>query len=188
MRSLSQQHPNNPSGAQSDLHHQERQQLPRLNVRRLEESLPRPDTMAHQASRIPWSLLASSLGCLAVDDGEGLDLRIQEVADLRPHSETCFKQGSNLDKFVDGFLAALSKDSQAWSKNYSNPASRGTDDVVLNDDIVCRIIPTIQRVTPSLENCFGDTYKTCRGTIPHEQRKTSAFQRIAWTNGGREYL
>ncbi|MBE3049767.1 hypothetical protein IMZ48_46180 [Candidatus Bathyarchaeota archaeon] len=116
----------------------------------------------------------------AVDDGEGLDFRLR--------STSRFTQGSDLDQFIDAFLDALSKDSQSRSRDLCKQPSPGKGDVILDDDVVRRIGPTVRRIAPSFESCFGDKYQACRDIIPDEERKASAFQREGWTNPCGKFL
>ena len=136
--------------------------------------------MAQPTSKFPLGILISSLEWLAVDDGEGLD--------LRPRSTSRSIQGSDLDQFIDAFLDALSKDSQFRSRDLCKQPSPGNDNVILDDDVVRRIGPSVQRVAPSLESCFGGKYQACRDIIPHDERKASAFQREGWTNPCGKFL
>lgn len=122
--------------------------------------------------------MTSSLEWQTIDDGEGPDLRLKPGNLLRPRNR--FIRDSDLDKFVNVFLGVLSEDTQSRGNKYSKPTSPGTDDIVLDDDVVRRISPTVQRLAPRLERCFGDKYRECHVTIPREEREASAFQRNAW--------
>lgn len=138
--------------------------------------------MAHQASRIPWELLASPLEWKSAVRGKEPDLR----AHLRPESTA----SSDLDGFANAFLEALSSDAiSRYSAGSQTDILSGENDVVLDDDVVSRVSATVQRIAPGLlSKCFGDRYKGCRDAIPHRQRKASAFQQPKLINRCGEFF
>lgn len=140
--------------------------------------------MAHQAHNIPWTVLASQL-----------KWRL---------SNRCNKDATNFhwrfrddqDKQVNYFINAFARnvkdhadcERRKYSENDQGPPQR--DDIVIDDDVAKRILPTVHRwrrsnsryrhvrETPERHLCThekGD--KRCRCVLPLEERRMSSFLR-----------
>ena len=130
--------------------------------------------MAHQASSIPWNVLASNLlWSEAKHPGHGdLHLRFQP------------SQGKELGYFVQGFVRNLREHASTSRRKYPthyNPPR--PDQVILDDATVKKITPTVRRWRATLQAWHNDIFDRdalpipVPVPVPEEERRASAFYR-----------
>jgi len=140
--------------------------------------------MAHQAHNIPWTVLARNLKWSPSSncDGRATNLHFR----CKPH------QGRELTYFVEAVLKNIDEHSKTERKKcaetYNAPAP---DDIVLSDDVVRRISPTVWRLRQRCDSCAGleveATYNPklcqhregprCKCPVPYQERKMASFLR-----------
>ena len=130
--------------------------------------------MAHQASSIPWNVLASNLlWSEAKHPGHGdLHLRFQP------------SQGKELGYFVQGFVRNLREHASTGRRKYPTHCDPPRpDQVILDDATVKKITPTVRRWRATLQAWHNDIFDRDAVPIPvpvpvpEEERRASAFYR-----------
>ena len=144
----------------------------------LRSLLPRNKTpMAHQASSIPWNVLASNLlWSEAKHPGHG-DLHLR----FKP------EQGKQLNYFVEGFVRNIREHASTSRQKYpTHHDPPHPDAVILDDATVSKIAPTVRRWRAQLQRWHNDIiFNRERGEsqvpipipVPDEERRASAFYR-----------
>lgn len=132
--------------------------------------------MAHEAHNIPWNVLASNLQWFSASTSpDGL-------SNLYPRFRR--DQGKELTSFVDAFVKNIDEHSTHERRKYPEKYDLlESEDVVLDDDIVQEIIPTVRgsrlRCNNTEEACSSEQFCQCKGDaellIPHMERKASSF-------------
>ncbi|KAK3898227.1 hypothetical protein C8A05DRAFT_19145 [Staphylotrichum tortipilum] len=137
--------------------------------------------MAHQASNIPWNVLASNLHWSELKHPGHGDLHLRFKPD----------QGKKLHYFVEAFIRNIREHSYTARKQYPehyNPPL--PEEVILDDAVVCKITPTVrrwraQRKHPGFCRCGSGILRSeetehkceCPIPIPPEERTAAAFYR-----------
>ncbi len=133
--------------------------------------------MAHQASSIPWNVLASNLlWSEAKHPGHG-DLHLRFKPD----------QGKQLNYFVEGFVRNIREHASTSRQKYpTHHDPPHPDAVILDDATVSKIAPTVRRWRAQLQRWHNDIiFNRERGEsqvpipvpVPEEERRASAFYR-----------
>ncbi|KAH6851359.1 hypothetical protein B0I37DRAFT_134012 [Chaetomium sp. MPI-CAGE-AT-0009] len=141
--------------------------------------------MAHQASNIPWNVLASNLKWSKTQNTENGNLNLR----FKPG------QGKQIHYFVEALTRNIREHSSTSRKRYPDRYDApNPQDIILDDATVRRITPTVHRLRshkswkyPGFktskppargEICRhkdGDT--ECQCPIPYEERRASSFYR-----------
>lgn len=150
-------------------------------------SQQRPESvMAHQAHSIPWNLLAANF------QYRFAEISYKGVTNLYPRFEA--SQGKELNHFVLAFNKAIEEHIESEASKYPQYEPPGPEEVVLSDEVVKKVSPTVHRVRhsyrPWLKTRRVDDYhkpnKPCRDhndnspekctcPLPLEDRKMKAF-------------
>ncbi|KZF18840.1 hypothetical protein L228DRAFT_251694 [Xylona heveae TC161] len=140
--------------------------------------------MAHQAHNIPWTLLSSNLKWAPAGSCNcgATNLRPR----LRPN------QGKELTYFANAFAKNIAEHSacerRKYPEKYDEPSAT---DVILDEDIVKKIIPTVRRWRSERESDYCCGGNACRPhedgecqcpALPYEERRVSAFFRARVMN------
>ncbi|KAK3987003.1 hypothetical protein QBC44DRAFT_401467 [Cladorrhinum sp. PSN332] len=138
--------------------------------------------MAHQASNIPWNVLASNLHWSEAKHPCHGDLHLRFKPD----------QAKKLDYFVEGFVRNIREHSSTTRKKYPEHYDPPRpEEIILDDATIRKITPTVRRWRAHMaQMCLRDLgsedilpseekeYKgQCPIPIPHEERKAAAFYR-----------
>ncbi|CAH0020754.1 unnamed protein product [Clonostachys rhizophaga] len=147
-------------------------------------------TAIHQPDRVPWNTLVSNLQydpLIACKNGRAnLKFRFQH------------KQGISLNYFVDSLIQFINEQAdelrRTFPENYEIPSS---DDVVISDEVVMRILPLVHAWRSHCWNGISDKHemgimnetieselclhaehdKECKCALPLKERKMAAFLR-----------
>lgn len=133
--------------------------------------------MAHQASNIPWNVLASNLHWSEAKHPCHGDLHLRFKPD----------QAKKLDYFVEGFVRNIREHSSTTRKKYPEHYDPPRpEEIILDDATIRKITPTVRRWRAHIaqmchEDIFPSEDKTYKGQypcpIPPEERGAAAFYR-----------
>lgn len=139
--------------------------------------------MAHQATNIPWGVLASNLKWR----------RARKIGNGGLHFRFKPQQGKELHYFVEAFIRNVRNHAQTSRKKYPDTyEATHPDGIILDDAVVRKISPTIRLwlaqererslLQPSVDSTHGGPCpytgdERCQYPIPCEERKASSFCR-----------
>ncbi|KAK4225241.1 hypothetical protein QBC38DRAFT_483421 [Podospora fimiseda] len=138
--------------------------------------------MAHQASNIPWNVLASNLHWSeAKHPGHG-DLHLRFKPD----------QAKKLDYFVQAFVGNIAEHSSTARKKYPEQYSPPPpEEIIVDDATIRKIAPTVRRWRALMSKMSNEEKKDevdGQCPIPEEERKGAAFYRRYQRNSCYEFF
>ena len=129
--------------------------------------------MPHKPPQIPWDLLASNLIWTASEDGRREDVRL--LPKNTPEEKQ--RRDEDLAKFIDVFVKNIKLESQPSHALTNDTKAVRWEDVVLTDEVVEKIAPTVEKALYDLDYYFGARYRDSESLIPSEERVAFAFLR-----------